>query len=184
MTTNTMRLTMAIRMTGTHDLVADQRLAQRIVGGDDEAFEDLVRRHFKQVARIAGRFFRRPEIAEEVVQEVFVKAFTAMATYRAEMPLEHWLSRIAVNACYDQLRRSKRRPESSVSEIAEDPAEFFDRLRAPGGTATAAFWEKEEARLCAEELLSMLAPAERVVLTMMVLEDMTAAEVATNVPSS
>jgi RNA polymerase sigma-70 factor (ECF subfamily) len=169
---------MAIRMTAKHDLVDDRRLAERIVGGDDEAFEDLVRRHFAQISRITGRFFRRPEVAEDVVQEVFIKAFSSMGTYRAEMPLEHWLSRITVNACYDQLRRSKRRPETPVSEIAEDPAAFYERLRAPEDGATSAYWQREEARLCAEELLGMLAPAERLVLTLMVLEDLSAAEVA------
>lgn len=178
MTAGTLRLTMAIRMTGTHDLVDDRRLAQRIVDGDDEAFEVLVRRHFGQVSRIASRFFRRPDVAEEIVQEVFVKAFTSMRTYRAEMPLEHWLSRITVNACYDQLRRSKRRPETLVSEIAEDAAEFYERLRGPDDGATSAYWQREEARLCAEELLGMLAPAERLVLTLMVLDDLSAAEVA------
>src|SRR4051812_25647025 len=79
-----------------HNLVADRRLAGRIVGGDEAAFEELVERHFAHVARITGRFFRQPEVAEEVNQEVFVKAFVAMRTYRAEMPLAHWLSRVAV----------------------------------------------------------------------------------------
>ena len=161
-----------------HDLAADRGLAGRIVGGDELAFEELVNRHYAQVARITGRFFRRPDIAEEVNQEVFVKAFTAMASYRAEMPLAHWLSRVAVNACYDQLRRARRRPETPISQLVDEPADFFDRLYTREADPAGGYWAREESRLCAEQLLDMLAPAERLVLTLMVLDDLSAAEVA------
>lgn len=163
--------------TKSNDLAADRQLAARIVDGDEPAFEFLVERHYRHVSRIAGRFFRRPELAEEVTQDVFVKAFVSMKSYRAEMPLEHWLSRIAVNACYDQLRRAKRRPETLVSQLSDEPAEFYDRLKT-AGSGDDGYWKREEARLCAERLLEMLEPAERLVLTLMVLEDLSVAEVA------
>lgn len=159
------------------DLDADRRLAERIVSGDEAAFEEFVAQHYGRVARIAGRFFRRGEIAEEIHQEVFVKAYTAMAGYRAEMPLEHWVSRIAVNACYDQLRRARRRPETPVSQLCDDSGDLFERLAAQSA-AVDGFWRREDARLCAEQILDLLAPAERLVLTLMVLEDLTASEVA------
>lgn len=162
----------------TERLAGDRALARRICGGDDAAFEAFVREHFARVSRIAGRFFRHPDVVEEIGQEVFVKAFLAMASYRAEMPLEHWVSRIAVNACYDQLRRKQRRPETAVSQLADDPAEFYARLRAPASSAEGTFWQREEARVCAEEMLAMLAPPERLVLTLMILEDLSVAEVA------
>jgi len=157
---------------------ADRELARRALGGDEEAFADLVNRHAPGVTRIAGRFFRRREVVEEIVQDVFVKAFTSLDSYRGDVPLAHWLSRITVNACYDQLRRKKARPEVSVSEIAEDAPGFLAQLRAPEGSDAAAFWEREEARLTAERLLAMLAPPERLVLTLMVLEDLPVAEVS------
>jgi RNA polymerase sigma-70 factor, ECF subfamily len=160
------------------DIAADRTLANRILGGDESAFEDLVDRHYGRVSRIAGRFFRQPDTIEEIAQEVFVKAFLSMSTYRAEMPVEHWLSRIAVNACYDQLRRRKRRPETPVSQVTDDSVEFYARLGAPAGSAESAYWAREEARLCAEQLLALLSPPERLVLTLMVLEDLSVAEVA------
>src|SRR5262245_22273072 len=91
-----------------NDTSADRALAVRIVSGDSLAFEEFVERHRNQVIRIVARFFRRSEIIEDVCQDVFLKAYTGMSGYRAEMPLEHWLSRIAVNACYDQLRRQRK----------------------------------------------------------------------------
>lgn len=165
------------REAGSSETTEDLALAARIGAGDERAFEALVDRHFAHVARIVGRFFRRAEIAEEVRQEVFVKAYTRIATYRGEMPLEHWLSRIAVNTCYDQLRRDARRPEVPVADLTDDSAGLLDRLAA--GAVNDEFWVKEEARVMAERLLSTLSPAERLVLTLMVLEDRTVAEVAT-----
>lgn len=153
---------------------ADRQLARRIGQGDEAAFEELVRRHHPRLSRIAGRFFRRPEVVEEVLQEVFVKAYAAIDGYRGEMPLEHWLSRITVNACHDQLRRQKARPESLVSQLPNEDG-FPERLEP---RAEPGFWEREEARLLAEQLLSLLAPAERLVLTLLVLEELPVAEVA------
>lgn len=156
-------------------LVADRRLAERIAGGDEAAFDELVERHFARVARIAGRFFRQPDAAEEIHQDTFLKAFTSIASYRGEVPLEHWLSRIAVNACYDALRRARRRPESR-GQVALDSA--VDEAAPVEVSDEAVFWRQEQARIVADEALALLQPAERLVLTLMVLEERTASEVA------
>jgi RNA polymerase sigma-70 factor (ECF subfamily) len=151
----------------TDRLEADRVLAQRILNSDEAAFEELVGAHFRQVSRIAGRFFRAPEAIEEVSQEVFVKAFTGMSGYRAEMPLEHWLSKIAVHSCYDRLRREKR--ERKVLQPLEIPPELL---------SSGAGWEKEEARLLAEQLLAQLPEGDRLVLTLLLLEEMSTSEIA------
>lgn len=156
-------------------LVADRRLAERISGGDEQAFDELVRRHFGRVARIAGRFFAQQDAAEEIHQETFLKAFVSIASYRGDVPLEHWLSRIAVNACYDALRRSRRRPTIAVESRA---VSGDDAVASVDPSDDAAFCRREHARIAANELLAMLAPGERLVLTLMVLEDRSVAEVA------
>ncbi len=156
-------------------LDADRLLAGRILAGEEDAFAELVGRTHRHVARIAGRFFRRREIVEEVVQEVYVKAFVGMSGYRAIVPFEHWLARVAVNACYDQLRRRRARPELSLADVTEDQGEFFERLV---GADDDGFWRREEARLTAERLLAALAPPERLVLTLLVLEELSVRDVA------
>ncbi|MEW6365463.1 MAG: RNA polymerase sigma factor [Acidobacteriota bacterium] len=158
-------------------LERDRRLAERVVEGDEAAFEELVGLHHRQVARISGRFFRRPELVEEVCQEVFVKAFIGMRTYRAEQPLEHWMARVTVNTCYDQLRQ-RRHEEMSLSQVVENPVDFYDRLPAPDGSPEAEFWGREEGRMCAEQMLARLGATERLVLTLMVLEDLSVEEVS------
>lgn len=156
-------------------LVADRRLAERIAAGDEPAFDELVARHFHHVARIAGRFFPRLDDAEEIHQETFLKAFTAIASYRGDVPLEHWLARIAVNSCYDGLRRMRRRP--GLPAPAREPDDAQRREHADLGD-DAAFCRREQARIAAAEMLAMLDPADRLVLTLMVLEEHSAAEVA------
>ncbi len=159
----------------TQDLVADRQLAQRIAGGDDAAFELFVKRYFARVARIVGRFFRRSQVIEDVIQEVFVKALLKVKGYRGDVPLEHWIARVAVNACYDELRRDSRRPEFAVSQMVDEPGEFLASLTTPESST---FWAREEARLYAEQLLARLPPAERMVLTLLELEGLSVAEVA------
>ncbi len=157
-------------------LAGDRLLASRILAGDDAAFEEVVRLNHPLVARIAGRFFRRPDVIEDVAQEVFVKAYGALPGYRGQVPLSHWLSRITVNACYDHLRRQRRRPEIGFSQM--------EREREDGGGGAfeghdgSGHWRREEARLDAERILARVAAADRLVLTLLVLEGMTVSEVA------
>src|SRR5215831_19377951 len=74
------------------------------------SFDDLVARWKVRVFRLAGRFFPRPEDAEDVAQEVFLKVFRSLPSYRGDAPLEHWILRIATTTCQDELRRRRRRP--------------------------------------------------------------------------
>jgi len=159
-------------------LASDRLLASRVVSGDDEAFGEVIRANQHQVVQIAGRFFRRADVIEDIAQEVFVKAYGAMAGYRGEVPLGHWLSRITVNACYDQLRRQRTRPEIAFSQLGSDPHEREGTGVPFEGNDASVHWQREEARLDAEKVLAKVSPPDRLVLTLMVLEGMTVAEVA------
>ncbi|MEO1086475.1 MAG: sigma-70 family RNA polymerase sigma factor, partial [Acidobacteriota bacterium] len=104
--------------------------------GDHGAFGDLVRRHQARVFRLAGRFFRRPEDLDDVAQEVFLRAWSKLDTYRGEAPFEHWLTRLCLNLCYQRLRRNE--PSSVPIEHASGvPAR---RLAAPDAGLDAARW--------------------------------------------
>ncbi|HEY0407584.1 MAG TPA: sigma-70 family RNA polymerase sigma factor [Pyrinomonadaceae bacterium] len=157
----------------------DAELVSRVGSGDEEAFEELFNRHRRRVALIAGRFFRQPEQIEEVVQESFTKAFFALGdfTNAQESSFAAWLARIAFNACYDELRRMKRRPESAMSNISdEETAWLREQLRAAGaGTDVEA---TAVARDLAGKLLSRLSAEDRLVLVMLDAEEMSVAEIA------
>ena len=158
---------------------SDVELVSDVRAGREDAFEELFRRHRRRVALIASRFFRHREQIEEVVQESFAKAFFALGEFsnRQAESFGAWLSRIAFNVCYDELRRLKRRPESSLSELSEDEAAW---LRNRASTASGARGVESEtvSRELAAKLLSRLSPEDRLVLVMLDVEGLSTAEIA------
>src|ERR1700709_425653 len=82
----------------------EARLVRQSLGGDTDAFAALVRAHERRVFRLLGRFFQRPGAGEDAAQETFLAAWRKLATYRAEAPFEHWITRIALRSAYDRLR--------------------------------------------------------------------------------
>jgi RNA polymerase sigma-70 factor (ECF subfamily) len=121
------------------------------------------------------RFLPRPEDAEDVAQEVFLKMYRSLSTYRSDAPFEHWLLRIASNACRDQLRERRRRPSTPLAELTDDAASWLDSALAGGSLAAA---EADTARLAAAELLDRLPVNDRMVLVWMDVEGRSSNEIA------
>ena len=154
----------------------DAELAARARDGDEPAFAELFLRHRRRVALIASRFFRERHQIEEVVQESFAKAFFALGefTNRRDASFAAWLARISFNACYDELRRQKRRPEGALSDLTEEEAASLrGRLGAERDAETAAV-----SRDLAAKLLARLSPEDRLVLVMLDVEGLSVAEIA------
>ena len=161
------------------DEAADEELVWLARDGDEAAFEQLFERHKRQVARIASRFFNRPERIEEIVQEVFVKLFFALDGYSAEKgaSFSAWLARITINSCYDELRRSRRRPESAIGSITDEEAALLKtglRDHRAGRDAESATISRD----LAHKLLARLSPDDRLVLTLLNAEELPATEIA------
>lgn len=158
---------------------SDVELVSDVRAGREAAFEELFRRHRRRVALIASRFFRHREQIEEVVQESFAKAFFALGEFsnRQAESFGAWLSRIAFNVCYDELRRLKRRPESSLSELDEDEAAWL-RERSRSASEARGVESQAVSRELAAKLLSRLSAEDRVVLVMLDVEGLSTAEIA------
>jgi RNA polymerase sigma-70 factor (ECF subfamily) len=116
----------------------DQELVRLFTRGDSAAFEELVRRHEQRIYNLSLRMLGRPEDARDATQETFLAAFRKLPSFRGDSSLSTWLHRVAMNACYDTLRRRKRRAEESLPEdpgaasgdLAESSAEAVDVQRA------------------------------------------------------
>jgi RNA polymerase sigma-70 factor (ECF subfamily) len=158
---------------------SDVELVSEVRAGREDAFEELFRRHRRRVALIASRFFRHREQIEEVVQESFAKAFFALGEFsnRQAESFGAWLSRIAFNVCYDELRRLKRRPESSLSELDEDEAARL-RERTRNASDARGVESRAVSRELAAKLLARLSPEDRLVLVMLDVEGLSTAEIA------
>lgn len=135
------------------------RAAQR---GDQAAFGALVRRHQRRVFRLVGRFYRHPEDVDDLAQETFLLAWRKLGSYRRDAPFEHWLTRLCLNLCYQQLRRHHPR-EVDLEAIRETPAP-------PQGDPTAA--------IDAARLLARLQPKDRFLLLLLDGEGWSTEEIA------
>jgi RNA polymerase sigma-70 factor, ECF subfamily len=153
----------------------DESLISSIRAGDEAAFEQLFNRHRRRIARLAGRFFNRPERVEEIIQDVFTKIYFALGDYSPDRGagFTAWLSRVAINACYDELRRARRRPESAISDITNDEAAWL-KAEAMGGDAERVAVSRD----LANKLLARLSADDRLVLILLDAEDMPVTEIA------
>ena len=149
-----------------------------IAAGDDSAFEQLFERYRRHVARVAGRFFAQREQMEEIIQDSFTKAYFALGTYHGThaASFKAWLTQIAVNSCYDQLRRTRRRPEQTLDSSDNEGHLFATQLRAMDPASDVE--RTAVSRDLAQKLLARLSPDDRMVLTLLDIEGFSVAEIA------
>lgn len=155
----------------------DRQLVELVLAGDGSAFEQIFDRHKRMVAMVAGRYFRRPEQIEEIIQISFSKAFTELARFRGDhdLSLASWLARIAVNSSLDTLRTQKRKPEDLCCELTENESRSLAGLAVHGGpTVESELLDRD----LAEKLLSHVGDEDRALLQMLYAEDMSVAEIA------
>jgi len=88
----------------------DEELVEGYLGGRVAAFEELVRRHEGRVYAVCYRMLGREEDARDASQDAFLQALRKLSQFRGDAAFGTWLHRIAVNACYDQLRKKARQP--------------------------------------------------------------------------
>jgi RNA polymerase sigma-70 factor (ECF subfamily) len=147
-------------------------LARSARAGDESAFEEIMRRYSPRVFHFASRFFRQRSLVEEAAQEVFLKAFTELDNFEGRGSMEGWLTRITTNTCLNLLRRAKRRPELTVSDLTEDETSWLDSNM---GAAAAERHQSSERSMVAADLtarvLQTLSPDDQLVLTLIDGED-------------
>src|SRR6476646_367602 len=91
--------------------MTDRAIITQVLDGDVEAFSRLVDRHYDRCARIAMRILGNREDAEEAVQDAFLRAYRALASYEERERFAAWLTRILVNQCRSTRARTSRREE-------------------------------------------------------------------------
>jgi len=151
----------------------EAELIAAVLKGDAASFEPLVQKYSPRVFATARRYARRESEVEDIAQEVWLKAFGKLKSFRGEAPFEHWLMRMTVRTCYDFLRGHQRNRESSFSELTEPENDWLDRFVAAPETASD---NADAAKLLVERVMEKLSPPARLVITL--IEDRSVKEIA------
>lgn len=153
----------------------EAELIAAVLKGDAASFEPLIDKYSPRVFAAARRYARRESEIEDIAQEVWLKAFQKLGSYRGDAPFEHWLMRLAVRICYDFLRNHQRNRESSFSELSDPEEDWLDRFVSQ---AEAAAHETEAARQLVDRVLGQLSPSARLVITLLEIEDRSVKEIS------
>jgi len=154
---------------------SEAELIAAVLRGDAASFEPLVEKYSPRVFATARRYARRESEVEDIVQEVWLKAFQKLRGFRGEAPFEHWLMRLAVRTCYDFLRGHQRNRETTFSELSEPEEDWLERFVSQ---PEAAGENADAARLLVQRILEQLSPAARLIITLLEIEERSVKEIA------
>jgi RNA polymerase sigma-70 factor (ECF subfamily) len=154
---------------------SDAELIAAVLKGDPASFEPLVQKYSPRIFATARRYARRESEVEDIVQEVWMKSYQKLSSFRGDAPFEHWLMRLAVRTCYDFLRGHKRNREMNFSELTEPEDDWLDRFVSdPAGAPE----NSDAAKQLVARVLEDLSPPARMVITLLEIEDRSVKEIS------
>ncbi len=145
---------------------ADINLVERYLAGDMTAFDELMIRYERQIYRVCYRFVNNRDDAMDLAQEVFIKAFEHLSSFRRESSMKTWLYRIAMNHCINHVKKNAR--------------EFVEISETIGSTSSSIQSEMEdrEQREHFRILVKRLPPKQKAILEMRINEQLSYEEIA------
>jgi len=153
----------------------EAELIAAVLKGDAASFEPLIEKYSPRVFATARRYARRESEVEDIAQEVWLKAYQKLKSFRGEAPFEHWLMRLAVRTCYDFLRSHQRNRESAFSDLSEPEDDWLERFIHQPGTVRE---DSDAARQLVQRVLQHLSPPARLVITLLEIEDRSVKEIS------
>ncbi|HEY1771275.1 MAG TPA: sigma-70 family RNA polymerase sigma factor [Chthoniobacterales bacterium] len=154
----------------------EQTCLRRIADGNESAARELLRHFHPFVFKLVRAHLPRRLPAEDLVQMTFIKIFQNLDRYSGKVPLEHWISRVTVNTCLNELRAEKRRPEWRLADFDEETSAAIERL-AQIETDFASPDDARVARDLVEQMLAQLSPNDRLIITLLHLEERSVDEI-------
>jgi RNA polymerase sigma factor (sigma-70 family) len=150
-------------------------LVQAALRHDDEAARELVRRLYPLVAKMVRSHRPRRTSEEDLCQMIFIKIFQKLGQFSGKVPLEHWVSRIAVNTCLSQIESERIRPELRHADLSEEEQAVVENL----ATATEELAPDRQfaSRELIEHLFQFLKPIERLVIDLLYLQGRSVEEI-------
>jgi RNA polymerase sigma-70 factor, ECF subfamily len=155
----------------------ERELVRLCQSGTDSAFEELVRRNQQRMLALVGGILRRREDVEDVVQQVFLKAYVSIKRFDQRAAFSTWLYKIAVNECWDYLRKKKVRPLVYESDLSEEQVSRLDGIVSADRPAESVS-ERAEMRQLLEKMLEKLPEQDRQLLVLKEMEGFSVQELA------
>jgi RNA polymerase sigma-70 factor, ECF subfamily len=155
-------------------MLVEFELIQRAQKGDSAAFNQVVTAYRRRILGTISRLIGRPEDVEDVAQEVFIRLFFSLEQLRTPEVFEPWLYRLTVNACYDYLRKSRRRLEFRMSDLSEQQVMRADADA--GSRVQNDETERRRIRDTVNGLLSSVSEEDRILLTLKEVEGLSLKE--------
>jgi RNA polymerase sigma-70 factor (ECF subfamily) len=154
---------------------SDAELIAAVLKGDIASFEPLVTKYNPRLFATARRYARRDDEVEDVVQEIWTKAFQKLSTFRGDAPFEHWLMRMAVRTCYDFLRQHQRNRENTFTELTTEENDWIERVAVSPADASE---DSNAAKQLVARLMDMLSPPARLIIQLLEIEDRSVKEIS------
>jgi RNA polymerase sigma-70 factor (ECF subfamily) len=157
---------------------ADSEIINQVVSGEVNAFEHLLKRYQAHVVRIVKRHIPFDKV-EEVAQDVFVRTYQSLPTFKGDDGFKQWLSTITIRTCYDFWRKHYRYREIPLSSLSEKHQLWLEEATA--NSSSQSFYERDsqkEAREILDWALDRLSPEDRMVLELVYLEGYSIKEAA------
>lgn len=159
--------------------MADDGVSRELVAAalehDEEAARELVRRLYPLVAKLVRAHRPARSAEEDLCQMIFIRIMQKLSQFSGKVPLEHWVSRIAINTCINQIQAEKARPELREADLSEEQAAVVRNLAAT--TAELAPDQSFASRDLVEHLMKALKPAERLVIDLLYLQQRSVTEI-------
>ena len=142
---------------------------------DDEAARALVRQLYPLVSKLVRAHRPRRTAEEDLSQMIFIKVFQNLSQFSGKVPLEHWVSRIAINTCLNQIESEKVRPELRYADLSEEEQAVVENLAS--SSEELAPDQRFASRQLVEHLLAALKPVERLAIDLLYLQGRSVEEI-------
>ena len=158
--------------------IDDSEVIRNVLSGNRDDFEIILKRYEAYIFTIISKHLP-PNMVEDAAQEVFIRIYKSLSSYRAEAPFKHWISKICVRYCYDFWRERYRLKEVSMASLSEEHCKWVENV-ASGQSQE--YFERGEALKDSREVLqwalNKLNAQERTLVTLLYLEELSTKEAA------
>jgi RNA polymerase sigma-70 factor (ECF subfamily) len=156
----------------------DRELVALCQKGDQDAFEKLVRRHQQTVMNLVFHYLGYRNETEDVAQKIFVKVYFSIKKFDTRRPFLPWLFRIAINQCYDELRKIRRKKVHTFSELTREETRNIENYISKNAASRTSDEVRQDLRTLLYRTLNQLPDKQRLSIILRDFEGLSYAEIA------